>query len=1006
MNKKSLILAFLLVLIVFLATNAISAEDAPNIDNNDSDMLEVFEDNNIATSKEVTIETTDDNGKIQEKINTLDDGDTLNFQKGDYHDICIYINKSVTINGNGATLYGYDNPTNDNIPDIIMNKTTDGGYAITNKATLYILKTNNLVLNDINFVAGANSGTATPTGTDDPKYTNCVIYNYFSNHTTISNITIDGCSWGIWFQNCDDGTIENNTIRNQFITGILNFQSKRTMIRNNTIINAKNHGIDVRHGVGPNVKVLNNTVIGSKEGIYLLHSPKHVVTGNTIINCTVSSITCCGASHITIKDNKLYNSRIGILLGGGAPQGGAYTGYNNITIGTNEWKIDELPFPPSFQYYVAEAKADYASMDSMMGTHTDSSLSNVTYVEYSEIPIPGPIVIDYDTILKPTGDEVLITSGMTNEEIQNKINNMKDGDTLIFEKNAIFENISIYIEKNIKVIGNNATLISYESASLDLVPERIKNKTNEGGFGVSYSAVLYCMNASNIVVSNLNIECRYPGYDTTTIGTNQNLREYCTAGIYSILSPNLTITQCNINGASWGMFIGERQQGRPNAIITNNKVSNQYTTGILCFGCKNSIIANNTVANAYNHGIDVRFNQGSGVTVYNNSVSGSKEGIYLLHSSGHKVYGNTISNSKISSITCYGSGNEYIFDNTFIKSRIAIILGGGYYNVTIGKNTFKPDKLPFPPTFEHYLVKSENKYYDKIGAKVVGTYSDSKNVNLTAIDVATGYKRGTLEISLKDITGKAIANKAGTVTIDGNVEDFTTDENGTASISLALTAGNYTAKVHTVSDYYNKAGDIETLITVNDDRTTPAFTAPAKTFYLQTIEKGSAYQVTLKAGTTPVVGKEITINFNGATYKATTNDKGVATFTLKATKTGSLKATVNFAGDDEYKASSATATIKITKEASKITAKKKTFKVKKSKKYTVTLKSKSGKAINKVKVTLKVKGKKYTATTKNGKAKFNLKKLTKKGKHQATITFAGNKYFNKTTVKVKLTVKR
>ena len=1006
MDKKSLILTILLVLIVFLATNAISAEDTSNIDNNASDILELSEDNNIAAGKEVTIETTDNNNHIQEKINSLEDGDTLNFQKGDYHDICIYINKSVTINGNGATLYGYDNPSNDNIPDIIMNKTTEGGYAITNKATLYILKTNNLVLNDINFVAGANSGTATPTGTDDPKYTNCVIYNYFSNHTTISNITIDGCSWGIWFQNCDDGTIENNTIRNQLITGILNFQSKRTIIRYNTIINAKNHGIDVRHGVGPNVKVLNNTVIGSKEGIYLLHSPKHVVTGNTIINCTVSSITCCGASHITIKDNKLYNSRIGILLGGGAPQGGAYTGYNNITIGTNEWKIDELPFPPSFQYYVAEAKADYASMDSMMGTHTDSSLSNVTYVEYSEIPIPGPIIIDYDTILKPTGDEVLITSGMTNEEIQNKINNMKDGDTLIFEKNAIFENISIYIEKNIKVIGNNATLISYESSSLDLVPERIKNKTNEGGFGVSYSAVLYCMNASNIVVSNLNIECRYPGYDTTTIGTNQNLREYCTAGIYSILSPNLTITQCNINGASWGMFIGERQQGRPNAIITNNKVSNQYTTGILCFGCKNSIIANNTVANAYNHGIDVRFNQGSGVTVYNNSVSGSKEGIYLLHSSGHKVYGNTISNSKISSITCYGSGNEYIFDNTFIKSRIAIILGGGYYNVTIGKNTFKPDKLPFPPTFEHYLVKSENKYYDKIGAKVVGTYSDSKNVNLTAIDVATGYKRGTLEISLKDITGKAIANKAGTVTIDGNVEDFTTDENGTASISLALTAGNYTAKVHTVSDYYNKAGDIETFLTVNDDRTTPAFTAPAKTFYLQTIEKGSAYQVTLKAGTTPVVGKEITINFNGATYKATTNDKGVATFTLKATKTGSLKATVNFAGDDEYKASSATATIKITKEASKITAKKKTFKVKKSKKYTVTLKSKSGKAINKVKVTLKVKGKKYTATTKNGKAKFNLKKLTKKGKHQATITFAGNKYFNKTTVKVKLTVKR
>ena len=104
MNKKSLILAVLLVLTVFLATSAISAEDASNIDNNDSDILEVSEDNDIAAGSEVTVETTDTNDQIQAKINSLNDGDTLNFQKGDYHDICIYINKSVTINGNESTV--------------------------------------------------------------------------------------------------------------------------------------------------------------------------------------------------------------------------------------------------------------------------------------------------------------------------------------------------------------------------------------------------------------------------------------------------------------------------------------------------------------------------------------------------------------------------------------------------------------------------------------------------------------------------------------------------------------------------------------------------------------------------------------------------------------------------------------------------------------------------------------------------------------------------------------
>ena len=1004
MNKKSLILAISLILIVFLSASAISAETIAEDDSADTDILEV-EDADALSAKEVTIENGDTNNQIQDKINTLEDGDTLNFQKGEYHDICIYINKSVTVNGNGSTLYGYDEPTPDKIPDIIMNTTDNGGYAITNKATLYILKTQRLVLKDINFVAGAHSSATN--GQNSSKYSNCVIYNYFSNQTTISNITVDGCSWGIWLQNCNEAIIENNTVRNQGITGIFNFQSPRTIIRNNTVTNAKNHGIDVRHAVGPNVQVLNNTVIGSKEGIYLLHSKGHTVTGNTIINCTISSITCCGASNINIYDNKLYYSRIGVLLGGGQPVGGTYAGYNNITIGANEWKIDELPFPPSFEYYVAEAKGDYASVESMMGTHTDSSLSNVTYVEFTGIDVPGPIVIDYDKILKPTGTNVTISAGMTNEQIQEAINGMADGDTLVFEKNAVFENITLYITKNIKVIGNNATLKSHALADSSLIPEKMSNSSLDGGYAIGYQAVIYSVDNANAMISDLNIVCRYPGYNPTD-KINNKTAEYCTAGIYSILSTNLTVTNCRINGGSWGMYIGERQQGRPNAVITNNKISNQYTTGILCFGSANSIIANNTVTDAVNHGIDVRFGQGKNVTVFNNTVSGSKEGIYLLHSTEHKVYGNTILNSKISAITCYGSGNEYIFDNTIKGSRIAIMLGGGYYNVTIGKNAFTPDKLPFPPTFEYYLVKSENRYYDKVGNKVKGTYKDSQAVNLTAADVAVGYKKGTLDITLKDLSGKTIANKPGTVTIADKVYDFITDTNGTASIALDLTEGNYTAIIHTSSDYYNKAGNAEAAITVTDDRPSTKITASSPTVYLQAIEKGNAYQVTLKdANGKAVAGREIVIVFNGNSIKVTTNSNGVATFTLKAAKTGSFKAEISFAGDDSYKATTASATIKVTKEASKITAKKKTFKAKaKTKKYTITLKSKSGKAISKVKVTIKIKNKKFTAKTNaKGKATFKIKKFTKKGTFKSTVSFAGNKYFEKTSKKVKIKMK-
>lgn len=985
MNNKNLILVITLVLIVFFVTSAVSAKN----------MTDTVEDNEVLGNAEITIETTDTNNQIQTKINSLNDGDTLNFQTGEYKDICIYVNKSITINGNGSTLYGYDRPSANTTPEIIMNKTTEGGYAIANLATLYILKTDGLVLKDIKIVAGQNSGTDKGA---DSRYSNCVIYNYFSNHTTITNTSITGCSWGIWFQNCADGIIENNKVQNQLITGIFNFQSPRTIIRNNTVTNAKNHGIDVRHGVGPNVKVLNNTVIGSKEGIYLLHSAKHVVTGNTIMNCSLSSITCCGASHITIKNNRLLNSRIGVLLGGGQPVGGAYTGYNNITIGENEWKLDNLPMPPSFVFYVAEAKGDYASTSAMMGTYTDSGLTNITYVEYNGIETPTPVVVDYDAILKPTGKNVTISAGMTNSQIQTAINGMDNGDTLIFEKDAVFEDICIYINKNIKIIGNNATLKGLTSANKDIINSiGLPNTYN----ALLYSSIIYSINNTNAIISNLNLISNYPNY------SNPNNEEYKTACIFAENSKNLTITGCNIDGASWGLFVGFQKNGCPNSIITNNKVSNQYTTGIICFGSQFSIIANNTVTNAKNHGIDVRFKaNGFNVTVFNNTISGAKEGIYLLHSSGHKVYENTILNSKISSITCYGSGNEYIFNNTLSGSRIAVLLGDGYYNVTIGPNTYKPDKLPFPPTFEYFIVQGETRYQSS--EKVIGTYKDSQAVNLTANDVTVGYKKGTFEVTLKDSKGNAIADKP--ITINLNSEEYiaVTDSNGVASINLTLTPGNYTADIHTSSDYYNKAGNAEATITAKDDRTTVAITASGKTFYLQAIEKGSKYQVTIKdVNGNLLANKIITLTFNGKNYKTKTNPKGIATVTLKATKVSSLKATVKFAGDNQYKATSKTATIKVTKEASKLTASKKTFSAKtKNKKYAVTLKSKSGKAISKVKVTLKVKGKTYTATTNaKGKATFKITKLTKKGKHTTVVKFTGNKYFTGKTVKQKITIK-
>lgn len=981
MNKKSLIIITLLVFIVILSVSSVSAEDATLKGNNN--VIGTIQADEISTPITETVTVGSSSADIQEKINGLNDGDILNFEAGEYKDICIYVNKSITINGNGAILTGYDTPSKDNTPEIIWKPTNESGYAIGNFATLYVVKATGVTINGLSIVGGTNSA---------KTYSNTLVYAMNANNLTFNGNILDGSSWGLYLQYCNDGIIDGNIIKNQAVTGILNFGSARTVIENNKITNAKNHGIDVRHGSGPNVQVINNTVIGSKEGIYLMHSKGHTATENTLINCTISSISCYGSSNINLYGNTMKKSRIGVLLGGG---------YSNITIGENNFKLDNLPYPPTFVYYVAEAKSEYQSAANIMGTYSDMSSYSPNYVEYTKIDTPAEINIDYDSILEKTGTIWTVPEGTSSSDIQKMIDGMSDGDSLIFSNNAVYYDISIYTDKNIKIFGNNATLIGYNNIDINNIPEKIRKSTNESGYAIAYRAVLYVVNTTGVVVSDLNIIAQYPGYDTTNATTTTD--EYKSAGIYADTNKNLVITGCDVTGASWGIF----EQYSSDSIISRNNVHDVYTTGIMNFGSPRAIIVENTVTNAVNHGIDTRHGTGPDVTIAFNTIAGAKEGIYLMHSKGHTVYNNTVKDCKISGITAYGSGNEVIFNNTITGSRIGFLLGGGYYNVTIGENKYTLDSLPFPPTFVTYLARADSKYQS--ASDVMRTYYDKEPVNMDVPKtITTVYIGSEVNITVLDQYGKPIANQEVSVVAGEVTTGATTDKNGVATI-VGFDYGTFNATfTFEGSDNYAKTTTTATLI-VLDNRAEPVLTANGKTYYLQAISKGSAYTVIVKDKSGKALPTEdIEIIYAGKTYKATTNDEGVATVTLKATATGTKTATVKVIENLAVKGTSKTVIIKVTKEPTKITAAKKTFKVStKNKKYTVTLKSKSNKAISKAKVTLKVNGKIYKATTNaKGKSTFNINKLTKVGTFKAVIKYAGNKYYSASSKNVKITTKR
>ena len=139
----------------------------------------------------------------------------------------------------------------------------------------------------------------------------------------------------------------------------------------------------------------------------------------------------------------------------------------------------------------------------------------------------------------------------------------------------------------------------------------------------------------------------------------------------------------------------------------------------------------------------------------------------------------------------------------------------------------------------------------------------------------------------------------------------------------------------------------------------------------------------------------------------TTDSNGQVKWLVGSLTPKNYDVVLTFAGNANYVKSTQKVAVKVAKATPKMTAKAKTFKKSvKTKKYSVTLKDNKGKAIKKAKLILKVKGKTYKATTNaKGVATFKITKLTKKGKHKATVKYAGSAYYKgitkKYTVKVK-----
>ena len=309
-----------------------------------------------------------------------------------------------------------------------------------------------------------------------------------------------------------------------------------------------------------------------------------------------------------------------------------------------------------------------------------------------------------------------------------------------------------------------------------------------------------------------------------------------------------------------------------------------------------------------------------------------------------------------------------------IHSAIAIYSGDGKYEGTIKSTSFKVEEI----LINNVTVVVDGVEY--VGEVVNGTVTIKTNASEVSNNV-TVIVDG-IEYSAEIINGTATiktnssepANKTMTVVIDGVA--YSGDlVNGSVVINNKI--AKLTDTSISVAALNIKAGNKGTL------------------------------KLTLKDANGKVISNAtVKVVINSKTYSATTDADGIAKVSVKYAKAGTYYATAYYPGDNTYKSTIAKGKVVVTKKASKITAPKKTFKVK-TKTKKVTVKLTSGKTVLKnKKVTLKVNGKTYTAkTNKKGIATLKITKLTKKGTFKYTVKFAGDNAYKAITKNGKIIVK-
>ena len=247
----------------------------------------------------------------------------------------------------------------------------------------------------------------------------------------------------------------------------------------------------------------------------------------------------------------------------------------------------------------------------------------------------------------------------------------------------------------------------------------------------------------------------------------------------------------------------------------------------------------------------------------------------------------------------------------------------------------------------------------------------------------------------------ALSNKNITLTINGSKYSALSDKNGKVVFNLnSLLPGNHIANLKFAGDTTHIASSNTSSVVVAKVQTS-IITQDVQFTYGSAILNATIQDYKGNS----LANKNITLNVEGRIYSAISNSKGIVSFDLKGLEVDNYNALFTFEGTNIYVNSSASATIVVKRESTVITVNNVSSNYGETV-VTAYIYDANRKALSGKKLVLSIDGATYEATSDaNGKVSFNLSKLIP-NKYTGTISFDGDKGYNKSRASVSVTVNK